>query len=145
MEHIEKIFNWRGNGLERNTVILWGKEDHKVIHVYMDDVRRCPKGFTLVRSADECLELLRLTEVDILSLDHDMGPEEKTGTYVATAIATEGLYSKEIYLHTSSMYDKNKMYEILHQNKPEHVVLHNGPMPFERLDQIAKEAKRGRS
>ncbi|GGH22764.1 hypothetical protein GCM10008013_21410 [Paenibacillus segetis] len=113
-----------------------------MIHVYMDDVRRCPKGFTLVRSVDECLELLRVAEIDILSLDHDMGPGEKTGTYVATAIAAEGLYPREIYLHTSSMYDKNKMYEILHQNKPEHVVLHNGPIPFDRLDDIAIEAKR---
>ena len=28
------------------------------------------------------------------------------------------------------------MYEILYQNKPEHVILHNGPIPFERLDEI---------
>ncbi|RUT48130.1 cell division protein FtsJ [Paenibacillus anaericanus] len=113
-----------------------------MIHVYMDDVRRCPKGFTLVRSVDECIELLRVMEVDILSLDHDMGPGEKTGTEVATAIAQEGLYAREIYLHTSSIYGMKAMYEILYQNKPEHVVLHNGPIPFERLDEIAHAAKK---
>jgi len=112
-----------------------------VIHVYMDDFRRCPKGFTLVRSVDECIELLRLTEVDILSLDHDMGVDEKTGTEVAVAIAQEGLYPREIYLHTSSSCGKKSMYEILYQNKPEHVVLHNGPIPFERLDDIAHQAE----
>jgi len=110
-----------------------------VIHVYMDDFRRCPKGFTLARSVEECIELLRLTEVDILSLDHDMGPDEKTGTEVAVAIAREGLYPREIYLHTSSMCGKKSMYEILYQNKPEHVVLHNCPIPFERLDAIARQ------
>ncbi|GAA0379005.1 cyclic-phosphate processing receiver domain-containing protein [Paenibacillus motobuensis] len=110
-----------------------------MIHVYMDDFRRCPKGFTLARSVEECIELLRLTEVDILSLDHDMGPDEKTGTEVAVAIAREGLYPREIYLHTSSMCGKKSMYEILYQNKPEHVVLHNCPIPFERLDAIAHQ------
>lgn len=111
-----------------------------VIHVYMDDFRRCPEGFTLARSVDECLELLRLMEVDILSLDYDMGPGEKTGSDVAAAMAREGLYAREIYLHTSSMYGKKSMYEILYQNKPEHVILHNGPIPFDLLDEIERKA-----
>lgn len=56
-----------------------GKGRRTLIHVYMDDLRRCPSGFTLVRTVDECIELLRISEVDILSLDYDMGPGEKTG------------------------------------------------------------------
>ncbi|WP_334077260.1 cyclic-phosphate processing receiver domain-containing protein [Paenibacillus sanfengchensis] len=110
------------------------------MHVYMDDFRRCPEGFTLVRSVDECLELLRVAEVDILSLDYDMGPGEKTGSDAAAAIAREGLYARKIYLHTSSMYGKKSMYEILYQNKPEHVILHNGPIPFELLEEIERKA-----
>lgn len=113
-----------------------------MIHVYMDDFRRCPKGFTLARTVDECLELLRLVEVDILSLDHDMGPGEKTGTDMVLAMVQEGLYAREIYLHTSSMYGKKSMYELLYQNKPDHVVLHNGPIPFALLDQIALVAEK---
>lgn len=112
-----------------------------MIHVYMDDIRRCPIGFTLVRSVDECIELLRLVEVDILSLDYDMGPDEKTGAEVAKVIATEGLYPREIFLHTSSMAGKKSMYEILYQNKPAHCILHNGPIPFERLDEIERNAR----
>ncbi len=111
-----------------------------MIHVYMDDFRRCPQGFTIARSMDECLELLRAMEVDILSLDYDMGPGEKTGSDVAAAMVREGLYAREIYLHTSSMYGKKSMYEILYQNKPEHVILHNGPIPFDRLDEIERKA-----
>lgn len=111
-----------------------------MIHVYMDDFRRCPQGFTLARTVDECLELLRLTEVDILSLDYDMGPDEKTGTDMAAEMVREGLYPREIYLHSSSISGKRSMYEILYPSKPEHVMLHNCPIPFERLDDIAKHA-----
>ncbi|WP_114495798.1 cyclic-phosphate processing receiver domain-containing protein [Fontibacillus phaseoli] len=110
------------------------------MHVYMDDFRRCPQGFTIARSMDECLELLRAMEVDILSLDYDMGPGEKTGSDVVAAMVREGLYAREIYLHTSSMYGKKSMYDILYQNKPEHVILHNGPIPFDRLDEIERKA-----
>ncbi|MGG6311051.1 cyclic-phosphate processing receiver domain-containing protein [Paenibacillus macerans] len=112
-----------------------------MIHVYMDDFRRCPLGFTLARTVDECLELLRMTEVDILSLDYDMGPDEPTGTDVAAAMVREGLYPREIYLHTSSIYGKKSMYEILYPNLPEQVQLNNGPIPFERLDDIARNCK----
>lgn len=107
----------------------------------MDDLRRCPKGFTLVRSVEECLQVLREVEVDILSLDYDMGPGEPTGSDVVSGMVREGLYANEIFLHTSSMYGKRKMYEMLYQNKPERVTLHDGPIPFSRLDDIAKEAK----
>lgn len=119
-----------------------GKGRRTVIHVYMDDFRRCPLGFTLVRTVDECIELLRISEVDILSLDYDMGPGEKTGAEVASAIAIEGLYPREIFLHTSSMAGKKSMYEILVQNKPECVILHNGPIPFDRLDEIESLTRR---
>ncbi|KFN08727.1 ribosomal RNA methyltransferase RrmJ/FtsJ [Paenibacillus macerans] len=112
-----------------------------MIHVYMDDFRRCPQGFTLARTVDECLELLRLTEVDILSLDYDMGPGEKNGTDMAAAMVREGLFPREIYLHTSSNSGRKSMYEILYPNKPEHVLLHNGPISFERLDEIARDCK----
>lgn len=112
-----------------------------MIHLYMDDLRRCPKGFVLARTGEECLELLREMEVDILSLDHDMGPDGMTGTEVAAAMVREGLYAKEIYLHTSSIHGKNSMYELLYPNKPEGVVVHSCPIPFERLDEIAEKAE----
>lgn len=112
-----------------------------MIHVYMDDFRRCPQGFTLARTVEECLELLRLTEVNILSLDYDMGPDEPTGTEMAAAMVREGRFPREIYLHTSSIAGKKSMYEILYPNLPPQVKLHNGPIPFERLEDIAKNCK----
>ena len=94
----------------------------------------------MARSVDECLEILRNAEVDILSLDFDMGPNEKTGNDVAAGIAREGLYAREIYLHSSSMYGRRSMYDILYPNKPEHVILHSGPIPFDLLDEIERKA-----
>lgn len=110
-----------------------------MIHLYMDDLRRCPIGFVLVRTGQECLQILREMEVDILSLDYDMGPEEMTGSEVAAAMVVEGLFAKEIFLHTSSLYGRNSMYEILYSGKPEGCILHNCPVPFSRLDEIEAE------
>nr|WP_245339019.1 cyclic-phosphate processing receiver domain-containing protein [Paenibacillus shirakamiensis] len=103
----------------------------------MDDLRRCPDGFTLTRSGEECLDILRATSVDILSLDFDMGPDQMTGGEVASIMAQEGLFAKEIFLHSSSLQGKTKMYEILFQVKPDEVELYIDPVPFDRLDEIA--------
>lgn len=43
------------------------------MHVFLDDYRACPKGFVLATNAEECLMLLREGDVDILSLDYELG------------------------------------------------------------------------
>lgn len=111
-----------------------------MINLYLDDYRPCPVGFALAKNADECLMMLRECDVNILSLDHELGFRQMDGTDVVKMMIQEGLYAQEIYLHTSSMSGKRKMYELLYQSKPEHVILHNGPMPQERLDEIARAA-----
>ncbi len=113
-----------------------------MIHLYLDDYRPCPTGFALARDGEECLMMLRECEVDILSLDHELGWGQMDGTDVVKAMIHEGLYAREIYLHTSSMSGKKSMYELLYQAKPEHVILHNGPIPTERLEQIARTTQK---
>ncbi len=113
-----------------------------MIHLYLDDYRPCPTGFALARDGEECLMMLRECEVDILSLDHELGWGQMDGTDVVKAMIHEGLYAREIYLHTSSMSGKKSMYELLYQAKPEHVILHNGPIPTARLEQIARTAQK---
>lgn len=71
------------------------------MHVFLDDYRSCPKGFVLATNAEECLLLLRDGEVDILSLDYELGPDSMNGGEVGASIVQEGLYPREIYLHTS--------------------------------------------
>lgn len=109
------------------------------INVYMDDYRKFPQGFTLARTTEECLLLLRECKVGILSLDYDMGPGDYTGCEVAKRIVLEGLYPREIYLHTSSFWGRKEMYEILYAAKPEGTLLYNGPLSSDRLHEITEE------
>jgi hypothetical protein len=112
-----------------------------VIHLYMDDFRRMPEGFSLARTTEECLLMLRECEVDILSLDYDMGSEDYTGGEIARRIVLEELYPREIYLHTSSLWGRKEMYEILYAAKPEGMLLHNGPLSPDKLYEIARETE----
>ncbi|GGF63748.1 hypothetical protein GCM10010912_06050 [Paenibacillus albidus] len=109
-----------------------------MINVYMDDYRAMPHGFTLARTTEECLLLLRDCEVRVLSLDYDMGAADYSGGEVARRIVLEGLYPREIYLHTSSPWGRKEMYETLYAAVPAGVVLHNGPMSSGKLQEIAR-------
>ncbi|WP_018884274.1 cyclic-phosphate processing receiver domain-containing protein [Paenibacillus massiliensis] len=111
------------------------------MHLYMDDYRPCPQGFALARDAEECIVMLREChdQIDILSLDFDLGPWGTTGLEVASAIVREKLYPRRIYLHSSSDYGRRAMYELLYEHKPNDVQLYNHPMPHELLIQIAGE------
>lgn len=111
-----------------------------MIHLFLDDYRPCPKGFVLARNGEECLMILRECEVDILSLDYELGYGQMTGREVVVQLISEGIFPKEVYLHTSSMWGKREMYELLYQYRPEGMKLHNGPMPPEVLQQIAAES-----
>ena len=108
-----------------------------MIHVYLDDWRRCPEGFVLAKNAEECLLLLEQEDVDILSLDHDLGPGELTGTDLVKEMVQRGLYAKRIYLHTSSLLGRQRMYQLLYAHKPDEVMLYNGPMPVHVIQEAA--------
>lgn len=108
-----------------------------IINVFMDDYRKFPQGFTLARTTEECLLLLRECEVGVLSLDYDMGPGDYTGGEVARRIVREGLYPREIYLHTSSISGRKEMYEILYAAKPEGSLIYNSPLGSDKLHEIA--------
>ncbi len=111
-----------------------------MINIFMDDCRRRPEGFTLARTTDECLLLLRECEVNILSLDYDMGPYDYNGDEVAGRIVLEQLYPREIYLHTSSPQGRRAMYEMLYAAVPRETVLYNRPLSHEQLAEIAAAA-----
>lgn len=48
--------------------------------VYLDDTRLPPKGWILVKTPKQTIELLKTKKVTDLSLDHDLGDDEKIGT-----------------------------------------------------------------
>lgn len=109
-----------------------------MIHIYMDDLRKVPKGFALARSTEECLLMLRECEVDILSLDYDMGPGDYSGGEVARRIVLEGLFPEKSICTLQSV-GRKEMYEILYTAKPEGMLLVNGPLSSDKLRDIAEE------
>ncbi|MDF2938039.1 MAG: hypothetical protein K0Q90_3412 [Paenibacillaceae bacterium] len=110
-----------------------------MIHVYMDDVRPRPQGFTLARTAEECLMMLELEEVGLLSLDHDMGFDQPNGLEVAKEIVRRVLFPREVYLHSSSMVARSQMFQALYPYRPEGTRIYTGPVPEEILRRIAGE------
>lgn len=113
-----------------------------MIHLFMDDYRKAPKGFALARTTEECLLMLRECEVGVLSLDYEMGYGDESGGHVARMIVLERLFPQEIYLHTSSLQGRKEMFELLYPACPEGTRLVNGPMPQEALFRIAQGGHR---
>jgi hypothetical protein len=99
-----------------------------MIHVFLDDTRRCPPGFTLARTAEECLMLLESAKVGILSLDYELGYGRLNGMAVVRGMINKGLYPQEVYVHSSSMAGRAEMVRALREAAPPGVVIHDGPM-----------------
>lgn len=88
------------------------------VNVYLDDVRKCPKGFILARTAEDALKLIRKGNVGLVTLDHDLGLNEQgkerlTGYDLVKTFCEEGLYVDEIYMHTDNVVGRENMYQTL--------------------------------
>ncbi|AMA64226.1 cyclic-phosphate processing receiver domain-containing protein [Kurthia gibsonii] len=88
------------------------------MNVYVDDLRDCPEGFTIARTFEEAVTLLEQHEVDILSLDHDLGEDAEgnllpTGYDLVKYFCEHGLRANKIYLHTDNPVGRENMYETL--------------------------------
>lgn len=112
-----------------------------MINVYLDDLRPCPRGFTLARNAEECIALLESCEIHILSLDHDLGYDQPTGYDVTRYMVEHGKFAREIYLHTSSAIGRTNMYQLLYRNRPDGVKVYSYPMPDEVLAEASRMAR----
>ncbi|THF74582.1 cyclic-phosphate processing receiver domain-containing protein [Cohnella fermenti] len=110
-----------------------------MINVYLDDLRRCPEGFVVARTAAECLLLLQSEDVNILSLDFELGIGEPNGLYVVHGLIAGARYPKQVFVHSSSMYGRAQMVKALRDANPEGVVIHDGPMPPSVLSEVAAE------
>ncbi len=112
-----------------------------MINVYLDDVRPCPRGFVAARSAEECLLLLSECEVDILSLDYELGFSQPNGLAVVHGLIAADKYPKRIYVHSSSMLGRANMVRDLRAAGPAGVEIHDGPMPPHVLREAAGERR----
>jgi len=93
-----------------------------MINVYVDDLRDCPIGFVVARTYQQAIHLLENNEVDILSLDHDLGEDLQgnllpTGYDLVKYICEKGLRANKIYLHTDNPVGRENMYHTLHGAK----------------------------
>ncbi|TJY44225.1 cell division protein FtsJ [Cohnella pontilimi] len=110
-----------------------------MINVFLDDMRACPPGFVAARSAEECLLLLAECDVEVLSLDYELGYGQPNGLSVAHGIIVSGKYPREIYVHSSSLMGRAEMVRALRGSAPAEVLIHDGPMP----DHVLKAAAAG--
>ena len=88
--------------------------------LFLDDTRPPPKGWRLVKSAYDMITLLKTrTDVDEISLDHDLGDESLYGTgytvlkWIEEAVVTLGYKPPIIRIHTSNPVGGKRMLQTM--------------------------------
>jgi len=82
--------------------------------VYLDDERETPPGWVRVYWPDEAIELLETGKVSELSLDHDLGDDQKGTGYdvvlwIEEAVITHGFQPPVIRVHSANSSAREKM------------------------------------
>lgn len=84
------------------------------MRVYLDDERTPPEGWTLVRWPDEAIALLEQGDVEEISLDHDLGDDERGTGYdvvlwIERAVAQDGFIPPIMRVHSANSSARVKM------------------------------------
>lgn len=92
--------------------------DKNYINLYVDDLRDCPDGYEIARTVEEALYYINLYNINILSLDHDLGIDDKgvllkNGYDLVKIICEKGIRVNKIYLHTDNPVGRDNMYYLL--------------------------------
>ena len=82
--------------------------------VYLDDLRPTPEGWVHAYWPDEAIEYLKTGKVEIISLDHDFGDDNRGTGYdvvlwIEEAVATEGSDPPEIRVHSANSAARMRM------------------------------------
>jgi hypothetical protein len=88
--------------------------DHEAMRVFLDDERETPEGWVRVYWPSEAIALLENGDVEELSLDHDLGNDEKGTGYdvilwVEEAVALRGFKPPKIIVHSANSSAREKM------------------------------------
>lgn len=80
----------------------------------MDDERETPSGWVRVYWPDEAVPLLETGDVEVVSLDHDLGDDEKGTGYdvilwIEEAVFTRGFQPPEILVHSANPAARQRM------------------------------------
>jgi hypothetical protein len=84
------------------------------IRVFLDDERVTPDGWVRVYWPSEAIALLKTGQVEELSLDHDLGDDERGTGYdvvlwVEEAVFLRGFKPPRIYVHSANSSAREKM------------------------------------
>ena len=82
--------------------------------VYLDDERDTPEGWKRVYWPDEAIELLKTNSVQEISLDHDLGDDERGTGYdvvlwIEEAVAINNFVPPIIKVHSANSSARAKM------------------------------------
>jgi len=82
--------------------------------VYLDDERSTPDGWLRVYWPDEAIELLKSGNVIEISLDHDLGDDDRGTGYdvvlwIEEQVALHGFVPPKISVHSANVSAKAKM------------------------------------
>ncbi len=82
--------------------------------VYLDDERLTPDGWVRTYWPDEVIALLQTGLVSVLSLDHDLGDDQRGTGYdvilwIEEAVYTQGFRPPLIFVHSANAPARQKM------------------------------------
>ena len=82
--------------------------------VYLDDERVAPEGWHQVRWPDEAIRLLESGNVSEISLDHDLGDDERGTGYdvvlwLEEQVMTRGFIAPKMSVHSANSSARQKM------------------------------------
>jgi hypothetical protein len=92
--------------------------EHGWINLYLDDLRVCPEGFTVARTMDEAIQMMKKYNIYILSLDHDLGEDANgnllpTGYDLVKFICENNMMLAIVHIHTDNVVGRENMYQTL--------------------------------
>ena len=82
--------------------------------IYLDDERHAPEGWQIARWPEDAIRWLETGQVTHISLDHDLGDDERGTGYdvilwIEEAVVTRSFDPPEISVHTSNSSARRKM------------------------------------
>jgi hypothetical protein len=84
--------------------------------LYLDDTRKPPNGWWIIRSTRQAIRLIRAGRVEVISLDYDLGERRKNGCAVLDWLHKQVyLYDfkpPKILIHTMNPVGRQKMEKI---------------------------------
>ena len=104
-------YRWDGESVLSEDKFFWvGKQ----MKVYLDDERTTPEGWVRVYWPDEAIALLDSGDVTEISLDHDLGDDERGTGYdvvlwIEEQVALHGFAPPAMKVHSANVSARTKM------------------------------------